>query len=243
MLAATPDQLTAISENGEILWQADPLGPVVGWVLTYEALIITTDDEQTPLWSMDEAGARAWNAAIPGKPVVLGDHVYLYSEEGIYRLDPDTLSAELIYALPKGILKWGDIVPVAGEELLVVHADPDDRRLLALDPDGLLLWERSLGNFPSGQVQLLEVNDQAYLIVQQATSYANNVAIYAIDTDSAELILIFKGGTRTPVTNPNTTWAYAVNEETIVFNIGGGGLVAFNPLLALEVVAETADSP
>jgi hypothetical protein len=81
------------------------------------------------------------------------------------------------------------------------------------------------------------------MLVQQVTSSANNVAIYAIDTDLAELMLIFKGGTRTPVTNPNATWAYTIDEETILFNIGGGGMVAFNPLVALEAVTDTADSP
>ena len=238
VVAATRDQLSAISESGEILWQTDPLGPVVGWVLTNVALIITTDDEQAPLWSLDEAGATAWEVAISGKPVVLGDHVYLYSEEGVYRLDADTLSVEMIYALPKGILKWGDIILVAGGELLVVHADADDRRLLALDPDGVLLWERSLGNFPSGQVQLLEVNDQAYLMVQQVTSSTNGVNIYAIDTDYAELALIFKGGTRSPVANPQATWAMSLAHEVMIFNIGGGGMVAFDPQLALEAMSD-----
>jgi outer membrane protein assembly factor BamB len=243
VVAATRDQLSALSGSGKVLWQAEPIGSVVGWALANETLIITTTDEQSPLWSLDEAGATAWDAPITGKPVMLGSQVYLYSEEGVYRLDADSLSAELIYALPKGILKWGDILPIANEGLLVIHADPDDRRLLALDPTGLLLWERSLANLPSGGVQLLEVNDQAYLLAQQVTSSANNIAIYAIDTDQAELTLIFKGGTRTPVTNPNATWAYTIDEETILFNIGGGGMVALNPLAALEVLTEIANSP
>jgi hypothetical protein len=87
------------------------------------------------------------------------------------------------------------------------------------------------------------VDDQAYLLVQQVTSSANNIAIYAIDTDNAELMLIFKGGTRTPVTNPKATWAYTIDEETILFNIDGGGMVALNPLVALEAVEGAADSP
>ena len=149
----------------------------------------------------------------------------------------------MIYALPEGILNWGDIVPIDGDILLVVHADPHDRRLLALNPEGTLLWERSLANLPSGQVQLLEVNNQAYLMVQQVTSSANNVGIYAIDTDQAELTLIFEGSNRTPVTNPNATRAFTVNEETILFNIGGGGMVVFNPLVALEAVMDEAVSP
>jgi len=238
VLAATRDQLAAVSENGEILWQVEPHGSLVGWELTNEALLITTTDEHAPLWSVDESGATAWEAPISGKPVVLGEQVYIYSEEGVYRLDVDTHSVEKIYALPTGILKWGEIVPVAEEELLVVHADPDDRRLLALDPDGVLLWERSLGNFSSGQVQLVEVNDQAYLMVQKVTSYANNVAIFAIDTDTAELTLIFTGGTRNPVSNPKATWALSLADEAMIFNIGGGGMVALDPQIALEAMSE-----
>jgi murein DD-endopeptidase MepM/ murein hydrolase activator NlpD len=243
IVAATRDQLTAFSDNGEILWQRDPLGSVVGWILTNEALIITTDDEQTPLWSMNEAGVRAWDTAISGKPVVLNDHLYLYAEGGIYHLNTDTLSAESIYPLSEGILKWGDILPLAGERLLIIHADPDDRRLLALSPDGQLIWERSLGDLTSGQMWLLEVNGQAYLMVQQVTSSANNIAIYVIDIDNAELMLIFKGGTRTPVTNPKATWAYTIDEETILFNIGGGGMVAFDPQLAVESLNSETNTP
>jgi len=243
VVAATRDQLSAISESGEILWEHEPIGSVVGWAKINEALIITTADEQSPLWSVDETGAIAWDALVSGKPAALGDQVFLYSEEGVYRLDADARSTELIYALPKGILTWGDVIHTDGKDLLVVHNDPDDRRLLALDPDGVLRWERSLGDLPSGPVQLLEVNDQAYLMVQQVTSSTNGVKLYAIDTDRAELTLIFKGGTRTPVSNPEVTWAHTVNEETIVFNIGGGGLVAIKPQLALTTVLGTIDSP
>jgi murein DD-endopeptidase MepM/ murein hydrolase activator NlpD len=243
VVAATRDQLSAVSVSGEILWEGEPIGSVVGWARSNEALIITTTDAQSPLWSVDETGAIPWDALFSGKPAVLGDQVFLYSEEGVYRLDADARSTELIYALPDGILKWGDIVPVDGKYLLVVHADADDRRLLALDPEGVLRWERSLGDLPSGPVQLMEVNNQAHLMVQQVTSSTNSVKLYAIDTDHAELTLIFKGGTRTPVSNPEATWAHTVNEETIVFNIGGGGLVAFNPQLALTTVWGTIDSP
>jgi outer membrane protein assembly factor BamB len=243
VVAATHDHLSALSEGGEMLWEHEPIGYVVGWVQTDEALILTTTDEQSPLWSLDETGAIAWDALVSGKPVAHEDQVFLYSEEGVYRLDADARTAELIYALPVGILKWGDIVLVAGNDILVVHADPDDRRLLALDTDGSLRWERSLGDLPSGQVHLLEVNGQVCLMIQQVTSSTNSVQLYAIDTDHVELTLIFKGGTRTPVSNPEVTWAHTVNEEIIVFNIGGGGMVAINPQLALTAVRGTIDSP
>ena len=243
VVAATRDQLLAVSESGEILWKHEPIGSVVGWTQVNEALIITSTDEHSPLWSVDETGAIAWDALVSGKPAALGDQVFLYSEEGVYRLDADARSTELIYALPDGILKWGDVMLTDEKDLLVVHADPDDRRMLVFDPDGVLRWERSLGDLPYGLVQLLEVNGQAYLMVQQVTSSTNGVKLYAIDTDRAELTLIFKGGTRTPVSNPEVTWAHTVNEETIVFNIGGGGLVAIKPQLALTTVLGTIDSP
>ena len=92
-------------------------------------------------------------------------------------------------------------------------------------------------------MQLLEVNGQAYLLVQQVTSSANNVAIYAVDTDSAELRLIFEGGTRTPVSNPQATWAFSLVDEAIIFNIGGGGIVAFDPQLAAEIINSDTNNP
>jgi hypothetical protein len=81
------------------------------------------------------------------------------------------------------------------------------------------------------------------MLVQQFTSSTHNIAIYAIDKDWAKLILITNGGTRTPVAILNASCAYTIDEETILFNIGGRGMVAFNPLVALEVLLETTDSP
>ena len=75
-------------------------------------------------------------------------------------------------------------------------------------------------------------------MIQQDSPSANNVAIYFIDTDHAELTLIFTGGTRSPVANPQATWASAVAEEYILVNIGGGGMVALDPQLALEAMSE-----
>jgi len=112
-----------------------------------------------------------------------------------------------------------------------------------LGTDGTLNWEGSLSQLPSGQTQLLVHKDQAYLLLQHSTSAASHVSIYLIDMDHAELALIFTGSTRTPVTNPGTTWAVPASEDFILFNIGGGGMVAFKPGQALQQILVTADTP
>ena len=61
-----------------------------------------------------------------------GDRVLAYDKEGIHRLDPETRSAEWLYALPGGFPGYGDVVALPDGSVLVTHRDAAGGTLIAL---------------------------------------------------------------------------------------------------------------
>ena len=70
----------------------------------------------------------------------MGYRGHHYDQEGVYRLNPETHSAELLYALPRAHPELGGVVALPDPDggLLVAHAAPYDRRLIALNSDGMV---------------------------------------------------------------------------------------------------------
>jgi len=227
----------AVSAAGALLWERDDVGRPFDWALVGEQLIFsTTGGEDASLWAVDESGPRAQSAQVNGRPVVVGDQFWVYSEEGVYRLDPETLAAELLYALPKAILWWGDMLALPDGGVLVAHADAFDRRLIALDADGALRWQRSYKAIVRGQQQLLLLDGRVHMVLEHDSSRSSEVSVFAIDVDSAELARIFTGGTRQP--QPDDTWAFALDDGRMLINVGGGNMVALDPGVALEALLQ-----
>ncbi|NJN54959.1 MAG: hypothetical protein HC804_09515, partial [Anaerolineae bacterium] len=105
--------------------------------------------------------------------------------------------------------------------------------LFALNSDGTVQWQRSLADVAADEVELVESNGRLYLITQTSANNTNQVTVYTIDIDNAHLTRLFVGGSRTALTT--ATWSATANEYLLV-NIGGGHLVALDPLLALQTV-------
>lgn len=203
-------------------------------------MIFTTSGQDTDLWTIDESGPTAWAAQISGLPVISGDGLFVYDQEGVYRLDPETRSAELLYALPRASPELGDMVALPDGGLLLAHTDWYDRRLIALDNDGTLRWQRSFSDVAPGQPRLHLLDSQPYMLLQNDTAYATDIAIFAIEMDRAELTHIFTGGTRTP--RPQDTSAFAIDNDRLLLNIGGGSMVALDAQLAIDAVSWATDS-
>jgi outer membrane protein assembly factor BamB len=235
VIVATEQRISGVSARGEALWSLDTLTPLYDWALTGDGIMFSTRDEHSPLWSVDESGPSAWDVAVGGHLAVSGEASYVYAEDGIYRLDTAARCAELIYALPPGDLDAGDIAPLPAGGLLVVHVDKYDKRLIALNPDGSLRWERSMAAFSPERARFLIFDNQVYVALQRDTRESNLVRFFLIDADSAELAHLFTGGSRRN-SSPADTWARAVGDEYALMNIGGGSLVALDPRLALEAV-------
>ncbi len=236
VIVSTRTRMSAVSPDGEVLWSQNPMASVVDWAQVGERLILTTIDGESPMWSVGEAGLTEWAGGIRGRLAVAGEVVYIYAEDGVYRLDMEGRPAELVYSLSRDMFGWGEVAPLPGGGLLVAHADIHDRRLMVLETDGSLRWERSLAGLPYGQSRLLVYNEQAYLMLNHESRSNNDLDLYAVDLEHAELGLIFSGGTRNPEAALEDTWAMSMGDGRLLVNIGGGGMLALDPQVALDAV-------
>jgi hypothetical protein len=228
-------RMFGVSAQGRLLWEHEATVRPFAWALADEGLILATRGQDSLMWTLTQAGPLAWPEQINGRPVIVGDQAWVYNADGIYRLDLETLSAELLYALPQAILAWSDIVALPEGGVLVAHADAFDRRLIALHGDGTLRWQRSYARVIRGQQSLAALGERVYLLAQDETSSSSQVTLLAIDVDTARLTRIFTGGTRRPLSRD--TWVFAVDNDHILLNVGGGHTVALDVAAALELIS------
>ncbi len=238
---AVRGKMFGLSRTGRFLWELDSEGRPFGWVLMGERLIFTLEGTNGTVWSVDQAGPIAWNAPIGGRPVISGDQIFVYAADGVYRLNSETLSAERLYALPRASTSSGDIVALPDGGVLVAHQDVYDRRLIALNDDGTLRWERSYSDILRGPQHLLMLGGRAFLVAESSTtSRSNTISVYSIDLNSAELARIFTAGSRDYMSGPVS--ALAVGDDRILINVGGGRLVMLDTRLVLEAVSQAMSS-
>ena len=229
-------QMFGLSPQGRLLWEQDTISRPFDWVLMGERLIFTLEGRDGPVWSIDRSGPMEWKAPISGRPVIAGNRIFVYATDGIYRLDSETLSAERLVALPRGAPRSGDIVALPDGGLLVAHQDIYDRRLIALNDDGTLRWERSNSDILQGRQRLLMLAGHPFLVSENnTTSSSDEIAVFAIDVNSAELARIFTGGSRDSI--PGSASAFVVGDDRILINIGGR-LVMLDTRLALEALSQ-----
>ncbi len=203
-----------------------------------DQLLFSISGQEDSIWAADQSGAVDREIPVNGRLATVGDQIIIYAENGIYRFDPATNDTTLLYPLPRGLSRHGDLVTLADGTILVAHADIRDRRLIALTVEGELLWERSYSSRIQGQETLLELNGQVYLFSAADSRFTFNSSkqmdVYSVDLESIELVHIFAGGTR--IYRPVNTIASAAGQNTILINIGGANLVALDPQIAERAI-------
>jgi outer membrane protein assembly factor BamB len=231
-------QVVGVSPSGKVVWEHDTEWSVFDWVSVGDSLLFSTVGAEASTWKVNDVGRMTGAAPVGGHMAVAADRVWVYDQDGIYWLDPETLSGELLYALPWGSPRLGDMIVLPDGGVLVAHSDRADRRLIVLSPDGRLRWQRSISDGIQGQVRLLMVDGHPFLVSQYDSVSGREVSVFAIDLEDAELTRIFTGGSRNPLLNE--TWAFAAGEGRILVNIADSGMAALDPQLALEVVIQAA---
>jgi outer membrane protein assembly factor BamB len=232
IVVSTRKGLTAISGSGAELWQEDLPTRIADWAEISEALIILTEDG---IWVIDEQQAVRWTDAISGQKVVASDHPFIYVEDGIYDIDLDSRSTELFFDLPSGFPSSGDLAELPGGGVLVVHLDADDKRLIAIDANGLMFWERSISELDSRAVELVTMGDEVYMLIQFTVGSSTGVDLFHVDTEDGELVRIFSGGTRSSGSNPPRI---TVAEDSLLIDIPGVGISSLDPRAALQAVLD-----
>ncbi|MCA9976875.1 MAG: peptidoglycan DD-metalloendopeptidase family protein, partial [Anaerolineales bacterium] len=210
-------EVYALAGNGRLLWQQEIGGRSFAWTASDDLLLLSTTGSSHAVWSTNGAEPFTQLASMSGYPLPVGEQIWLYAENGVYRLAPDGQSLELIYALSTGFLDRGTIMALPDGGVLLAHADIFDQRLIAFHEDGSVRWERSYAGLLLERQRLLRTQDAVYLTSFNAQG---DVHVYQVDVETAVLTHIFTGGTRLPVLAD--TWAAIVANNNLLLNIGGG---------------------
>ncbi len=230
LVAASRSNLQAISDSGGLLWSAESDSGITDWAHTGEALVFLTRNE---IWLADEQGATQLIGSIDGQSVVASEQPYLYAEDGIYKIDIESATVGLMFELPNGFPRSGGLSEMPGGGIIVAHTDLDDKRLIAVDEDGSLRWERSIASLGARAVELLILNNETYLMTQYDIGRTTGIDLFHVGKESGDLTRIFSGGTRS--TSPNPAEITRVG-DLLLIRIAGVGLAAIDPQAALEAV-------
>lgn len=239
VVVAARQWLSFINADGNANWTQRTAVEPFAWAGTGNQLFLSTIGA-TNLWQIDESGAQIWNVTTEGYPIITADQQWLYSRDGLYRLDEETQTAVLHYPLPPGALTQGDAAALPDGGLLLAHYDRFDSRLLAFNPDGSLRWERSYRHLIDGRVHLLIIGRAPYLVAETNNDSTGTLFVYAIDPLQGDLTHIFSGGSRTFVAGD--MWM-GTAEDHLLLNIGGGHLLSLDVREASGVMGETAVNP
>ena len=227
--------VTAVSADGELLWQGELEKRPFDWLLTDDQLILTANGQQGSIYSLTAAGLQVWPVSLNGKLIQVGEQIWLYGTEGLYRLDPVAMTADYLYPLPQSRGNLVNMIALPDGGVLIAHRDRFDSRLIAFNPDGSVQWQRSYAALGLGNLRLLLHNDQPYLLQQTGSDITTQFKLYAIDMPNSTLRHIFTGGTRTPL--PEDNWVVSVDDELLLLlNVGGGSMVGLDVETAVSVI-------
>ncbi len=216
-------QLFGVSPEGQLRWKLDSMPRTLAWALADERLFLTSLNSPAPIWVIGRTQPVTWTAQISGRPLAAGDQVFIYGQEGVYRLNLETRSPELLYVLPRAFPELGDMLVLPDGGLLVAHMEMADQRLIVLNADGSLRWQRSYTPAARGRPRLLMVGKRVYVLIQSDSTYSHTVEVFWLGINTARLIRIFTGGTRQAPSEP--AWLMALKEDRLLVNIAGSSLV------------------
>ncbi len=224
VVVLTATGLAAFDEAGQALWQMALDKRPLSHAQTPTARLLATADAVLQLTS----AAPKQLLGQGGQLAQADDQLWLYGEDGVYRMVAGEETAVLALPLPRHQTSQTALAPLPNGGLLLAHADAADRRLIWFNRNGTRRWDRSYAALGRGTPFLLTLADQPYLLYQTSSGSNATLNLYAINPDNATLTHVFTGGTRTSL--PQDSWAVALPEQ-LLFNIGGGSLVALSPVI------------
>ncbi|MBK8985886.1 MAG: peptidoglycan DD-metalloendopeptidase family protein [Chloroflexi bacterium] len=215
--------------DGAVQWTTDEGARPLAWAATDDALLLSTTGSDEALWAITGAHPPQKIAPFSGYPLVAAGVPWLVSANGLYRLAEGS-AAELVMALHPAQLRRSTAAALPDGGLLLAHSDPFDQRLIALDGNGSLRWQRSFAGLSASQVTLLTTNSSAYLAARGGNG---ELKVYAVDAETAVLTHIFTGGTRSGGWGDG--WVTAVGDNLLLYP-GGGSILTLDPESAQDQI-------
>ena len=235
LVLAAWDHLVAISAQGALLWEADLETRPYDWLVSGDTLIGTTNGGERPLWTANADGWQNWETDAGGRLAAAGDNVLLFDRNALSRLDLESQSVEPLLALPGVSLQAGAVAALPGGGAIVAHAARADQRLLALDGDGDLLWQRSIADIPAVDLDFLVDENQLFLAVQNDAGSGSEVSLFALGLENVSLTHLFTGGSRSSAVDQ--TRLFALGNGRLLISIDGRSLTLLDTTEARRLVS------
>ena len=221
------ERLLGVDRDGKRLWLIHNVASPFDWTLNGDRLIFTTAAEQPAVYALDRTGRLTLGARVGGRPAASGDRVFVYNPNGIYQIDPGTTTARLLKPLDPSVFEIGHIAALPDGGVVVSHRGEFARRLIALNADGTLRWERAIADLGTVMPRLATNGDRLYAIAQDGD-------VLSIDPVDGAAQRVFDGGSAIGL--GGSPWAVFTPDGRLLFDFRGGNIVALDPGAAIEVI-------
>ncbi|TFH31687.1 MAG: M23 family metallopeptidase [Anaerolineales bacterium] len=213
---------SSYSAGGGLLWTLEIEAQLAGWIATGEGVLVTTSGEAGDLWTLTEAGARAGNLDRRGELYLIGDIPYLYTRDGFFRIQSDAEQVQQIYPWSRAQPSQTAPLGLGGEGFLLLQSDVYDQRLLRIDAQGTLIWERSLEALDADEAQLVACWAEILLMTENRRPSSVRATLFRLDLTGAASE-VFQTIVRE--TYQTESWMTCVDEGAILLSLGGQRLL------------------
>jgi outer membrane protein assembly factor BamB len=233
VLTVDRSRIIALDPEGRIQWNQAVGSFPMSWVRYQDQIVFSTDDG---LLITDQHGFDVWDWKTTGLVTTLGENLFLYAEDGFYRVDLFSQTGVLLKGFDGTILDQCAITPAEDHGLVLIHTNGHDRRLLLINPTGKVVWERSINNLSRGQWQLFSDRDAVYLKHTHSSYSISTVDIYTIDLETGGLTHIIRTSSRRAFSRD--TWIHPMGDGIWLLNTDGGPLGAFDLYAAYQRITQ-----
>lgn len=209
--------LIGMATGGSQLWRFKNVPAPIDWIADHYDLILAVDGDQPMIYRIDPVGQLDQIAPLGGQLAVSNEHLYVYAPTALYRLSE---APELLKLLDRTGTIRGSMIALPNGGVMLAHNGVGGRRLMALNADGTLRWERSIQQLTGEAPQLVVVNDEVYAVTQEGD-------VWWIDQGWGDAQRVLDG-TRW-LTLPGRIRTVVTLDGTLIFDARGGRLIALDP--------------
>ncbi|MDX1414512.1 MAG: M23 family metallopeptidase [Candidatus Promineifilaceae bacterium] len=228
VVAIYGDHMLGLTTHGETLWEVEGAARPNDWLIWENQLLLSLVDDR--IMTVNADNFNSWSGPSVGQFAMSNGRPILYNRDGVFRIDPIAQKSEQIIGLPGLRSDVADIKSLSTGNIIITNHDSKDRRLILLDDQGEILWQRSIAAAINSQTHLIEINGQAYLIGRNSIGNNEYIDVFHIDLNSGDLIRIFSGGTRAPFETAFDV--LLLDSDQMLINFDGQNIVALDPLQA-----------
>jgi murein DD-endopeptidase MepM/ murein hydrolase activator NlpD len=213
--------LTGYSVDGARVWQIENIPAPIDWLDDDGQLLFTVGGDQPALYRLDPAGVITPVVALGGQLAAAADQLFVYGPTALYQLSE---TPTLVKQFDRLLFNDSSLLATTDGGLLLAHHGLSDVRLIALQADGLLRWERSVQQLTGGAPQLVSVEQAVYAVTQEGD-------VWWIDQRSGEAQRVLDGSRLNNL--PGRVRAFTTSRGNLIIDFRGGRLVALDPRAAL----------